>query len=224
MFTHIRCLYRPAVQASALHLFAIALLVCLSVWARQQVGSSVPQNGTDAVLMLVNHQELPITLDTHSPMVLSDLDTFPTTVVPSEIDISSEPVSRPVPQISKKNKVKEAVSGQIEHSDLSKALSTQGAQELPVEEGAQPQHDLNISPDYPITLRQRGIEGTVWLRVHVDHSGLPEQIILFKSSGYRLFDEAALRAVARWRFKPAKSYGRHLASWVEFPVRFILQG
>ncbi len=224
MFTHIRCLYRPAVQASVLHLFTIALLVCLSVWARQQVDSSVPQNGTDAVLMLVNHQELPITLHTHSSMVSSDLDLFPSKVVPSEIDFSSKPLSRPVPQISKNKKVKEAVSGQTERADLKWDLSNQGAQDLPIDEGAQPQHDLNISPDYPITLRQRGIEGTVWLRVHVDHSGLPEQIILFKSSGYRLFDEAALRAVARWRFKPAKSHGRHLASWVEFPVRFILQG
>jgi protein TonB len=126
--------------------------------------------------------------------------------VRSEVIIAKEIVSRPSP-----------ASVPVQDKEFKEMVHA-------AHEYARPQHDLNPVPDYPIMLRQRGIEGTVWLRVFVDRSGLPERIILFKTSGYRLFDESALRAVARWRFKPARSQGATMASWVEFPVRFTLQG
>ncbi len=89
---------------------------------------------------------------------------------------------------------------------------------------ARPDHAHNPKPDYPVALRDRGLSGVVWLRVWVDANGRPKEIELAKGSGYRLFDESALRAVQQWRFIPAKNDHQSLASWVEFAVRFVING
>jgi protein TonB len=89
---------------------------------------------------------------------------------------------------------------------------------------ARPDHAYSPKPAYPIALRDLGVSGVVWLRVWVDDVGRPREIELSKGSGYRLFDEAALRAVQHWRFIPAKNGQQNLASWVEFAVRFEING
>ena len=89
---------------------------------------------------------------------------------------------------------------------------------------ARPDHAYSPKPAYPLALRDLGVSGVVWLRVWVDDTGRPREIELAKGSGYRLFDEAALRAVQHWRFIPAKNEQQSLASWVEFAVRFEING
>ncbi len=91
-------------------------------------------------------------------------------------------------------------------------------------QAAKPDYAYNPQPDYPVLLREQGVGGVVWLRVWVDSEGLPGEIKLAKGSGYRLLDDAALRAVQQWRFTPARRGGNKLASWVEFPIRFTLNG
>ena len=91
-------------------------------------------------------------------------------------------------------------------------------------QAARPDHAHNPKPAYPLALRDLGVSGVVWLRVWVDHTGRPREIELARGSGYRLFDEAALRAVQHWRFVPAKNEQQSLASWVEFAVRFEING
>jgi len=89
---------------------------------------------------------------------------------------------------------------------------------------ARPDHAHSPKPAYPLALRDLGVSGIVWLRVWVDSTGRPREIELAKGSGYRLFDEAALRAVHHWRFIPAKNEQQSVASWVEFAVRFEING
>lgn len=89
---------------------------------------------------------------------------------------------------------------------------------------ARPDHAHSPKPAYPLALRDLGVSGVVWLRVWVDNTGRPREIELARGSGYRLFDEAALRAVQHWRFVPAKNEQQSLASWVEFAVRFEVNG
>jgi protein TonB len=196
--------YRSAVQASLLHLAGIILLFLIGPGFDQDAGRSKQQTPADVVLMLLQHDEQ---------------ESSATDVV-----LAEAPVSMPIPKVAPVKKLTQSIGASSKPTVPKGGRATQALEALPEHEYAQPTHALNPPPDYPIMLRQRGIEGTVWLRVRVDRSGLPEQIILFKTSGYRLFDEAALRAVARWRFRPARSNGQYFASWVEFPVRFILQG
>lgn len=76
---------------------------------------------------------------------------------------------------------------------------------------------------HPLALRERGIEGVVRLRVWVDELGRAGQVLLAASSGWRLFDDAAVAQARRCPFQPALRGAQPVGSWVEFPVRFALE-
>ncbi|HHO47158.1 MAG TPA: energy transducer TonB [Desulfobacteraceae bacterium] len=81
----------------------------------------------------------------------------------------------------------------------------------------------NRPPVYPELARKRGWEGTVVLAVRVTEEGLVQSAEIHSSSSYRLLDDAALRAVRRWRFRPGAVEGRAAAMQVLVPVHFVLR-
>jgi protein TonB len=87
---------------------------------------------------------------------------------------------------------------------------------------AKPRYRSNPKPDYPIASQRRREEGVVVLNVAVDAGGTPTSMSIKRSSGYPLLDRAALNAVRRWTFEPARSGGVPMFSQVEVPVRFSL--
>jgi protein TonB len=87
---------------------------------------------------------------------------------------------------------------------------------------AEPRYRTNPTPEYPIASRRRREEGVVLLNVAVDADGIPSTITINHSSGYPLLDEAALDAVRRWSFEPARAAGVPVFSTVVVPVRFSL--
>lgn len=214
---------RPILLALLMHLLIALALIFFAVAGRQQVGSVHPFAKTDNVLMITISDIQPAEVQASEHAFVDDLpvDIPEESAKPSKADIPSEALRPPLPMVKQ---VKETLRVATKQGAVANRQSSASRGDVEQDAHARAQHHLNPPPDYPMMLRQRGIEGTVWLRVRVDRSGLPEQIVLFKTSGYRLFDEAALRAVARWRFKPARSQGIAMASWVEFPVRFTLQG
>ena len=88
---------------------------------------------------------------------------------------------------------------------------------------ATPLYKVNPPPHYPSTARRRGYQGTVVLEVMVSESGTAQEIKLFESSGYRVLDKAAIKAVTGWSFAPASRMGHPIAMWVKIPVQFILR-
>src|SRR5690606_31137464 len=80
----------------------------------------------------------------------------------------------------------------------------------------------NPAPEYPSLAQRRGWEGTVLLRVRVLASGKPAEILIHKSSGRDALDQAALRAVKRWSFVPAKRGDVAQEGWVTVPLDFRL--
>lgn len=82
----------------------------------------------------------------------------------------------------------------------------------------------NPAPRYPPLARRMGQQGKVVLRVLVNPGGGPAQIEVRTSSGSDVLDEAALDAVRRWRFVPAKRGDQPVAAWVLVPITFTLQG
>ena len=78
----------------------------------------------------------------------------------------------------------------------------------------------NPAPQYPSLAQRRGWEGTVLLRVHVLASGKPGEIQIQKSSGRQQLDDAALSAVKRWSFVPAKQGDVAQDGWVSVPIDF----
>jgi protein TonB len=83
-------------------------------------------------------------------------------------------------------------------------------------------HSACVRAPHPAALRERGIEGRVQLRVQVGADGRARQVQLQGSSGWRLFDEAALAQARDCRFRPALDGDIAVESWVEFAVRFAL--
>jgi len=71
---------------------------------------------------------------------------------------------------------------------------------------------------------RRGYQGTTLLRVRIVEDGRVEVVEIKESSGYRILDEAAMKAVRPWRFTPALMAGKPVASWVLVPIAFKLTG
>ena len=78
------------------------------------------------------------------------------------------------------------------------------------------------TPQYPNQARKNNWEGTVRVKVLIAESGIVQDILLARSSGYSSLDQAALDGVRRWRFKPAYQDGCPVTAWVIVPVIFEL--
>lgn len=77
-------------------------------------------------------------------------------------------------------------------------------------------------PRYPAAAREQGLEGVVVLAVEVLASGRVGAVHVSASSGAPVLDEAAVEAVRRWTFTPARRGARAVDSIVEVPVQFSL--
>ena len=82
----------------------------------------------------------------------------------------------------------------------------------------------NPKPAYPALSRRLGEEGKVMLRVQVTASGLPLAVEVQAGSGSARLDQAALDAVRRWRFVPARRGSASVAATVLVPIVFSLKG
>ena len=80
----------------------------------------------------------------------------------------------------------------------------------------------NPPPTYPPVSRKLGEVGRVLLRVRVSIDGRAEAVELATSSGSDRLDKAALDAVRRWRFVPARQAGVPVEAWVKVPLSFNL--
>ena len=81
----------------------------------------------------------------------------------------------------------------------------------------------NPAPNYPASSRRAGEEGRVLLRVLVTANGSAETVDLENSSGFEKLDEAAIKAVKKWRFVPAKRSNQAISAYVLVPVKFSLE-
>ncbi len=83
--------------------------------------------------------------------------------------------------------------------------------------------DQAPEPVYPAQARKKGWEGTVIVRVEVRPDGRPENVTVRQSSGHDEFDEAAIEAVEKWTFRPAKDGNIPFRKVVDLPIRFALK-
>jgi protein TonB len=82
----------------------------------------------------------------------------------------------------------------------------------------------NPAPNYPSISRRLGEQGLVSLRVQVAADGTAGSVELQTSSGSSRLDQAALEAVKKWQFVPAKRGDQPVSASVVVPVRFSLEG
>lgn len=80
----------------------------------------------------------------------------------------------------------------------------------------------NPAPAYPMQSRRLNEAGRVLLRVQVSEAGNALHVQLHQSSGHSRLDQAALDAVKRWRFIPARRGDVAISEWVIVPITFNL--
>ncbi len=77
-------------------------------------------------------------------------------------------------------------------------------------------------PVYPAAARRRRTEGHVDVRFVVSENGDVVDADVIGSSHQGIFEQAALRAVRKWQFKPATKDGRPVSAQLELRIRFEL--
>lgn len=82
----------------------------------------------------------------------------------------------------------------------------------------------NPKPAYPPLSQRLGEQGTVVLKVRVEPDGRAGEVQLEQSSGFARLDKAAVDAVRRWHFAPARRGAEAISSWVRVPMPFSLRG
>jgi len=87
-----------------------------------------------------------------------------------------------------------------------------------------PQLLKKVEPTYPNSAREKGVEGTVVIRVEILENGQVGEVTVRKSSGHQELDQVAVQAVKKWRFVPAKDKdtGNPVKCFTNFPVVFRL--
>ena len=137
-------------------------------------------------------------------------------------------VAAPIPkrQPSRAKPASPSAPGAAESGAAVAAMAPGSASDLPGKAGdrAKPESEIyNPKPVYPLLARQRGQEGEALLRVSVDAAGRVLAVDVERSSGFSLLDDAAVKGVRQWRFRPAVRNGVAVAGEVLLPVHFRLQ-
>jgi len=101
--------------------------------------------------------------------------------------------------------------------------SASGRETGAITQSARPQGGYQVRPSYPSSALREGKQGTTMLRVHVLIDGRVGDVIVQQSAGHPDLDQAAIDAVRRWRFDPARRGSEPVAMWVLLPVEFQIR-
>ncbi|NID15854.1 energy transducer TonB [Luteibacter yeojuensis] len=180
------------------------------------------------------------------PMVASLSFSPPSVAVIRLIDHPVEPTVVPPPPIDLKPLPVKPRARPVQTAKPVEAPPPPMAQAVPTDEGSAPMTTAPVdiappsvpstpveatlayvsapAPAYPRAAVAARMTGTVTLRVLVDVSGKPLEVVVESSSGHALLDKVAREQVlARWLFQPATAGGRPVQAWARIPVTFNLR-
>ena len=80
-----------------------------------------------------------------------------------------------------------------------------------------------IRPKYPEIAQEAGIEGVVVVQAFIDEKGRVKETLILKGVPNTGLDEAAMEAIRKTRFRPAKQRERAVGVWISIPVNFRLK-
>jgi protein TonB len=78
---------------------------------------------------------------------------------------------------------------------------------------------FQAAPLYPFDMRQKNVEGIVYVLFVVDQEGRVVNPTVEKST-HRAFEKPAIDAVRQWKFEPAVRNGRPVKAHLRVPIRF----
>lgn len=154
--------------------------------------------------------------------------------VPSAIPVPSRaPAAPPTPQLASEPAPAVPSLAGSSHDEAKPGSGTPGTKEEMASAGVSsrdvtrpfilPGGGYQVIPAYPEAARLSGIEGTTSLRVRILEDGSIGDVIVARSAGHPALDHAAVDAVRRWSFEPARRGDHPVAVWVNLPMRFRLE-
>ncbi len=82
---------------------------------------------------------------------------------------------------------------------------------------------FTMLPVYPLAAKLRNVKGRVVLAIVVNADGTVDRIAVQSASPVGVFEQAAINAVKKWRFKPGTRRGKPVATRVIQPLEFSLE-
>jgi len=148
-----------------------------------------------------------------------DMPTPPPTTTPDE-----ESIPTSTPEVKHTKAIPHHKRTAVPHSAPGTAASLAGTTGHGAAGGSSGVRYLsNPRPDYPAEAKEMRQQGVVYLNVLVGADGHASDVSVKRSSGFPLLDHAAVEAVRRWIFEPARVGGLPVASPQTIPVRFVLE-
>lgn len=95
----------------------------------------------------------------------------------------------------------------------------------PVRQGTPDRDFMVVSrmpPQYPYRAQRRGIEGWVKVSLLITEQGTVQDVVVVEAKPEGVFDNAAIQAVMKWKFKPRIQHGQVVAVRAEQVVTFKL--
>jgi len=160
----------------------------------------------------------PVAMAAKEPPLLT---TVPVVTKPPKIPVVVESPRQPAELQPKPSSSSATAAVHGDDSSREPGLDTT-TQQAQVGVKANPDYLKNPEPPYPLTARRRHQEGLILLTVKVTAQGHAATVVLKQSSGFPLLDDAALNAVRKWEFQPARIGSMAVESEIEVPVRFKL--
>jgi protein TonB len=202
-----------------------AVLLLGGLWLVTEAQYDVAAGETSVEVALVEATPEPTPLPTPAPTpVPTPIPTPPPQLseVPVEATPSPTPTPVPTPEPTPVATPRPTAKPASTPKKTSPAVSKPTAGASGARGSTKPQYLSNPAPEYPASSRAAGEHGNVMLRVEVDAKGRVASIAIAKSSGFRDLDNAAVRAVKRWKFKPATVGGIPVSTTINVPVQFQL--
>lgn len=108
-------------------------------------------------------------------------------------------------------------------ADIALVALGPGERGVPLSAVLPPHPARPIAPEYPRIALRRGWQGRAVILAHITVTGTVESPSVSNTSGHRELDTAAVAAVRKARFSPARrSNGTAVGSWIKVPIRFEL--
>lgn len=74
--------------------------------------------------------------------------------------------------------------------------------------------------DYPRWAIRQGWQGDMTAAVEILPTGKVGRSMVMQSTGHSVLDEAAIKALSQWIFKPAMKEGKPVLTCIQVPIRF----
>jgi protein TonB len=78
-----------------------------------------------------------------------------------------------------------------------------------------------VPPEFPTEMRQKNVSGIVTINCLIDPKGNVQELKVVKSTNLA-FEEPAMDALRKWKFKPAQRDGNVIPVRVTIPIKFSI--